>query len=187
MKSVSPASPVSPVPPVSPLPPVSPVPVLALIAAVANKGVIGKDNALPWHLPEDLKHFKNLTTGHTVIMGRKTWESLPERFRPLPGRHNIIVTRNRNYVANGATVVHALTAALEKVGAGETAFIIGGAELYAHALPLAQRLEITEIDADIEGDAWFPSYDHTQWREITRLPHTSAEGLRCSFVSYARL
>lgn len=159
---------------------------ITLIAAVARNGVIGKDNALPWHLPEDLRHFKALTMGHAVIMGRKTWESLPERFRPLPGRRNIVVTRNPAYVAEGATVVASLAAAREKVGSGDTAFVIGGAELYAHALPLAGRLELTEIDADIEGDAHFPAFDHAAWREVKRETGTSAGGLRFAFVSYER-
>ena len=161
---------------------------ITLIAALARNGVIGKDNALPWHLPEDLKHFKQLTTGHAVIMGRKTWESLPPRFRPLPGRLNIVVTRSAEYAAPGATVVHSLEEA-EKVGAGETArklFVIGGAELYAHALPLAQRLELTEIDADVEGDAYFPAFDRTEWREVKRESGVGAEGLRYAFVSYER-
>jgi dihydrofolate reductase len=162
---------------------------ITLIAAVAKNGVIGRGNALPWHLPEDLKHFKQLTTGHTVVMGRKTWESLPERFRPLPGRLNIVVTRNPAYVAPGATVVTSLEAA-QKVGAGGTAatslFVIGGAELYAHALPLAQRLELTEIDIEIEGDAWFPAYDRSRWREVNRVAGTSAEGLRYAFVTCER-
>ncbi|GAB1392470.1 dihydrofolate reductase [Rhodocyclaceae bacterium] len=159
---------------------------ITLIAAVARNGVIGKDNSLPWHLPEDLKHFKQLTTGHTVIMGRKTWESLPERFRPLPGRLNIVVTRNPAYRAEGATVVDSLEEA-QKVGAGRTAlFVIGGAELYAHALPRAQRLVLTEIDADIEGDAHFPAFDRGAWREVGREAGTSADGLRYAFVTYAR-
>lgn len=158
---------------------------MILIAAVARNGVIGKDNALPWHLPEDLKHFKQLTTGQAVIMGRKTWESLPERFRPLPGRLNIVVTRNPAYQAEGATVVSSLEEA-QKVGAGRTAFVIGGAELYAHALPFAQQLELTEIDADVEGDAYFPSYDRTEWRELSRQQGTSSEGLRYAFITYER-
>lgn len=159
---------------------------MTLVAAVANNGVIGKDNALPWHLPEDLKHFKALTTGHVVIMGRKTWESLPERFRPLPGRTNVVVTRNAGYVAPGATVVTSLDAA-KKLGDDRTAlFVIGGAELYAHALPLAQRLELTEIAADIEGDAFFPAFDRTQWRETRREGGTGANGLGYAFVTYER-
>ncbi len=158
---------------------------MTLIAAVARNGVIGKDNTLPWHLPEDLKHFKQLTTGQTVIMGRKTWESLPERFRPLPGRLNIVVTRNPAYRAEGATVVGSLAEA-QNVGAGKTAYIIGGAELYTHALPLAQRLELTEIDADIDGDARFPAFDRSAWREVRREAGTSADGLRYAFVTYER-
>lgn len=158
---------------------------IIIIAAVARNGVIGKANALPWHLPEDLKHFKALTTGHVVIMGRKTWESLPERFRPLPGRTNIVVTRDSGYKAEGATVAYSLDEAT-KVGAGGTAYVIGGAELYAHALPLAQRLELTEIDADIEGDAFFPAYDRSLWREARCETGVSAEGLRYAFVTYER-
>lgn len=159
---------------------------MVIVAAVANNGVIGKDNALPWHLPEDLRHFKALTSGHAVIMGRKTWESLPARFRPLPGRHNIVVTRNPAYAAPGATVVASLEEAL-RLDIDATAFVIGGAELYAHALPLADRLELTEIDADIDGDARFPAFDRRAWREEKREAGTSADGLRYAFVSYVRL
>ncbi|MCX8018126.1 MAG: dihydrofolate reductase [Rhodocyclaceae bacterium] len=158
---------------------------IVIIAAVARNGVIGKGNALPWHLPEDLQHFKALTSGHTVIMGRKTWESLPARFRPLPGRTNVVVTRNPAFVAPGATVVASLDEAV-KVGAGQTAYVIGGAELYAHALPRADRLELTEIDAEFEGDAHFPPFDRRQWREVKREAATSASGLAYAFVSYAR-
>jgi dihydrofolate reductase len=163
-------------------------PGLTLIAAVAKNGVIGANHALPWHLPEDLRHFKNLTTGHAVIMGRKTWDSLPERFRPLPGRLNIVLTRNAHFAAAGATVVHALEEAL-KVGAGATArtpFIIGGAELYALALPLAQRLELTEIDTDFPGDAFFPRIDPTEWREAERTSQRAAAGFDYAFVAYTR-
>jgi len=159
---------------------------LTLIAALARNGVIGNNNALPWHLPEDLKHFKELTTGHAVIMGRKTWESLPERFRPLPNRQNIVVTRDPDYAASGATVVHSLKEA-RIVGAGGTAqFVIGGAELYAHALPLAERLELTEIDADFEGDACFPAFDRSAWREVGRKAGKTAAGMSYAFVSYER-
>ena len=161
-------------------------PPLTLIAAIARNGVIGKDNRLPWHLPADLKHFKALTTGHTVIMGRKTWESLPEKFRPLPGRRNIVVTRNRDYRAEGATVVGSLDAPIH-ASQTLTPFVIGGAELYAHALPLAQRLELTEIDADIEGDAHFPHWDRRPWREAARETHRAEAGWNYSFVSYERV
>ncbi len=160
---------------------------LIVIAAVAKNGVIGRDNALPWHLPEDLKHFKALTMGHAVIMGRKTWESLPAKFRPLPGRQNIVVTRSVDYAAPGATVIHSLDAAA-KLGAGEAApqFVIGGAELYAHALSRAQRLELTEIDAAFDGDAFFPVVDRAQWRETKREAGVGADGLGYAFVTYER-
>lgn len=162
-----------------------PKPILTLIAAVANNGVIGIANRLPWHLPADLKHFKQLTTGHTVIMGRKTWESLPAKFRPLPGRHNIIVTRNGEYRAEGATVVASLPAAIS-AAQDEEAFVIGGAELYAVALPLADRLQLTEIAADFEGDTWFPAIDPAQWREVARETGQDEAGLGYAFVTYQR-
>jgi dihydrofolate reductase len=158
---------------------------IVIIAAVAKNGVIGNHNALPWRLPEDMKHFKALTTGHAVIMGRKTWESLPPKFRPLPNRRNIVLTRNAAYDAPGATVVTALDEAA-KLGAGGTAFIIGGAELYAHSLPYAQRLELTEIDAAFEGDAHFPAWDRAQWREVTRETGRTETGLGYAFVTYER-
>ncbi len=145
-------------------------PRLTLIAAIARNGVIGKGNALPWHLPEDLKHFKQLTTGQAVIMGRKTWESLPPKFRPLPNRLNIVITRNADYLAPGATVVPSLPAAIAAAGLADNdeVFVIGGAETYAQALAIADRLQFTEIDADFEGDAHFPDWDRSQWRETAR-------------------
>ncbi|MBK6677921.1 MAG: dihydrofolate reductase [Rhodocyclaceae bacterium] len=161
-------------------------PPLTLTAAIARNGVIGKGNALPWHLPEDLRRFKALTTGQAVIMGRKTWDSLPAKFRPLPNRLNIVVTRNRDYRAEGATVVGSLDAAIH-ASQTLTPFVIGGAELYAHALPLAQRLELTEIDADIEGDAHFPHWDRRPWREAARETHRAEAGWNYSFVSYERV
>lgn len=162
-----------------------PKPGLTLIAAVARNGVIGRDNCLPWHLPADLKHFKALTTGHAVIMGRKTWESLPEKFRPLPGRQNIVVTRNAGYAATGATVANSLADAVAAAN-GSEAFVIGGAELYQAALPLADRLELTEISRDYEGDTFFPARDATQWREMAREAQLDDTGLGYAFVSYAR-
>ncbi|NWG31779.1 MAG: dihydrofolate reductase [Rhodocyclaceae bacterium] len=159
---------------------------IVIVAAVARNGVIGRENALPWHLPEDLAHFKALTTGHAVLMGRKTWESLPAKFRPLPNRRNYVLTRDPYYVAPGATVLHSLEEAM-KLGAGETAlFVIGGAELYAHSLPFADRLELTEIDLDAEGDAHFPGFDRDAWREVRRVPGVSANGLAYAFVTYER-
>ena len=158
---------------------------LTLIAAVASNGVIGIDNRLPWRLPADLKHFKALTMGHAVIMGRKTWESLPANFRPLPGRRNIVVTRDGGYSASGATVAASLPAAISAAGNDE-AFVIGGAELYAAALPLADRLELTEIDASFEGDTWFPVIDPDRWRQAARETHRDESGFDYAFVSYAR-
>ena len=160
-------------------------PTLTLIAAVARNGVIGIANRLPWRLPADLRHFKALTLGHSVIMGRKTWESLPPNFRPLPGRQNIVVTRNRDYRAAGATVVASLPAALA-AAAGDEAFVIGGAELYTTALPLAQRLQLTEIDASYEGDTFFPAIDPVVWREIGRETHCDESGLGYAFVIYQK-
>ena len=156
---------------------------LTLIAAVARNGVIGIDQRLPWRLPADLKRFKALTLGHTVIMGRKTWESLPANFRPLPGRRNIVVTRDAGYRTTGAMVVHSLPAAITAAGDGE-AFIIGGAELYAAALPLADRLQLTEIDATFEGDSHFPAIDHQQWRETTRETQHDEAGFDYALVCH---
>jgi len=159
--------------------------VLTLIAAVARNGVIGIDNRLPWHLPADLQHFKALTLGNTVIMGRKTWESLPAKFRPLPGRRNVVVTRDGSYRAEGAVVALSLPAAIEAAETGE-AFVIGGAELYAAALPLADRLELTEIDAAFEGDTHFPAIAPHRWRETARETHRAEAGFDYAFVSYRK-
>ncbi|KAF0166534.1 MAG: dihydrofolate reductase [Rhodocyclaceae bacterium] len=163
-----------------------PKPLLTLIAAVARNGVIGIDNRLPWHLPADLKHFKALTLGNTVIMGRKTWESLPTSFRPLPGRRNIVVTRDGSYRAEGAVVAPSLPAAIAAAESGE-AFVIGGAELYAVALPLADRLQLTEIDAAFEGDTHFPAIDPHHWRETARETHRDEAGFDYAFVIYEKI
>lgn len=153
----------------------------ALIAAVARNGTIGRDNALPWRLPEDLRRFKSLTMGHAMIMGRRTWESLG---RPLPGRRHVVVTRDRGYRAEGVEVVHSLPEAL--AAAGDDAYVIGGADLYAQALPLVDRLELTEIDADVPGDAFFPAFERGAWRETAREAHRSADGLDFAFVTLVR-
>lgn len=159
---------------------------LIVIAAVARNGAIGKDSRLPWRLPEDMARFKALTLGQAVIMGRKTWESLPARFRPLPGRQNIVVTRQRDYRAEGAIVAHTLDEALAQVDRGRAACVIGGGEMYALALPRATRLELTEIDADFAADAFFPSFDRGQWREAARESHRAENGLAYAFVRYER-
>ena len=165
-----------------------PKPILSLIAAVARNGVIGIDNRLPWRLPADLKHFKALTLGHTVIMGRKTWESLPARFRPLPGRRNIVVTRQPGYAAEGAETATSLDAALALAQDAPRVFVIGGGELYALALPRAGELVLTEVQAALDGDVRFPPVDPAQWIEVQRVqpaldvPATPA----FSFVTYRR-
>lgn len=158
---------------------------LHLIYARAANGVIGKDNRLPWHLPEDLAHFKRTTIGCPVIMGRKTWDSLPPKFRPLPGRLNIVVTRDPDFVAEGAAVVHSLEAARAMCPEGGTAWVIGGAQIYAQALPLAIEVVVTEIAQDFEGDAFAPVLGR-EWREVARDEQVSASGLPLAFVTYRR-
>ena len=158
---------------------------LHLIYARAANGVIGKDNALPWHLPEDMAHFKRTTLGCPVIMGRKTWDSLPPKFRPLPGRLNIVVTRDTSFAAEGAAVAHSLEAARRCCPAGSTAWVIGGAQIYAQALPLASELVVTEIARDFDGDAFAPPLG-PEWRETAREEQVSANGLPFAFVTYTR-
>lgn len=161
-------------------------PILALIAACARGGVIGIDNRLPWHLPEDMKFFRETTRGKPVIMGRKTWESLPDAFRPLPGRINIVISRNPSFQAAGGTVVGSLEDALAAAGDAEIAFVIGGAELYRQALPLADRLLLTEIDRDFAGDAFFPAFDRDAWQEVSCAARIAESGLPFAFVTYQR-
>jgi len=153
------------------------------IVAMNRQGCIGKGNNLPWHYSADLKLFKKRTLNGTVIMGRNTWESLG---RPLPGRENIVVTRTPGYDAPGAHVAASLDAALAFC-AGETlAFVIGGGQLYAAALPIADAMVITEIGREYAGDARFPAYDRSAWRETQRKPQTAGDGLRFDFVLYER-
>jgi len=159
------------------------VPALALIAAVARNGVIGAGNALPWRLPDDLKRFRALTTGHAVIMGRRTWESLPHA---LPGRQNIVVTRALGRAFAGAETAASLADALARVRMPPPAFCIGGGELYAAALARACVLHLTEIDRDFAGDTRFPALDRTRWRETAREPHRAPEGFAYAFVTYER-
>jgi dihydrofolate reductase len=159
---------------------------ISLIAAVARNRAIGKDNQLLWHLPEDMRHFRETTRGKPVIMGRKTWESLPDSFRPLPGRLNIVVSRNPGYQAPGATLVGSLEEGLTKAGKTGEIFVIGGAQLYREAFPLADRLYLTEIAKDYAGDAFFPEVTASKWREISRKTQRNASGLEFSFVAYQR-
>jgi dihydrofolate reductase len=156
-----------------------------MIAAVASNDVIGAGNLLPWRLPDDLKRFRALTLGHAVIMGRKTWESLPHA---LPGRQNIVVTRQRNYAAAGAEIAESFAAALDLVRLPEPAFCIGGGELYREALPYAVRLYLTEIDRDFAGDAVFPSWRDERWHATAREARRTEEpgGFDYAFVTYER-
>ena len=158
-------------------------PHIHLIFARASNGVIGRDGRLPWHLPEDLAHFKRTTLGCPVIMGRKTWDSLPPKFRPLPGRLNFVVTRQPHWHAEGARRAASLAEALAACAGSADAWVIGGAEIYAQALPLARSAVVTEIDADFDGDAFAPQFGPA-WVETRREPHTSATGLSFSFVTY---
>ncbi len=156
---------------------------LGLIYARARNGVIGAGGTLPWHLPADLAHFKTKTQGCPVIMGRKTWESLPPRFRPLPGRTNIVVTRQAAWHAEGALRAGSLQDAIAQCAGVQTAWVIGGAEIYAQALPLAQVVEVTEIDRDYAGDAYAPELGPL-WVETSRQPHADDTGLEYAFVTY---
>ncbi len=165
-----------------------PRPTLALIAAVARNGVIGHDNTLLWRLPEDQQFFRRTTMGCPVVMGRKTWDSLPAKFRPLPGRQNIVVTRNPDWRADGATAVTSLEAALAALGEAGKGFVIGGGELYAAALPLADELVLTEIDRDFDGDASFPAWPRDAFDEVQREAHHAGEPnhFDYAFVTYRR-
>jgi dihydrofolate reductase len=142
--------------------------ILSFVVAMARNRVIGKDNGLPWRLPADLRHFKVITMGKPIIMGRKTFDSIG---RPLPGRTNIVVTRDPAYQAEGCVVAHSIEAALAAAGEAEEVMIIGGADFYRQLLPRADRIYLTRIDAEIEGDTWFPELDAAQWRERSREDH----------------
>ena len=156
---------------------------LSIIVAIANNQVIGINNTLPWHLPEDLKRFRALTTGHHIIMGRKTYESLG---RLLPGRTTVIVTRNKDYQLEGALIAHSLEDAVALCQNDDEVFLIGGAELYQDGLKLADKLYITEVDLTVDGDAFFPEFDLNLWQETSREAHTSAQGLPFSYIAYTR-
>ena len=158
---------------------------LHLIFARAANGVIGRDNTLPWHLPEDMAHFKRTTLGCPVIMGRKTWDSLPPKFRPLPGRLNVVVTRQADWQADGALCAHSLPEAMALCPADSEAWVIGGAEIYAQALPLASTAVVTDIEASYDGDAYAPQFG-PEWVETAREKQVSATGLGFSFVTYCK-
>ncbi|MEJ2059907.1 MAG: type 3 dihydrofolate reductase [Gammaproteobacteria bacterium] len=145
---------------------------LTLVVAMAHDRVIGRDNEMPWHLPADLKHFKSITLGKPVVMGRRTYESIG---RPLPGRLNIVITRDHGYEAPGCTVVASLDAALAAAGDAQEVMVIGGANLYAQVIERAERMYLTLIDAELEGDTHFPEYDAQAWRVCAREPHSADE------------
>jgi dihydrofolate reductase len=134
---------------------------VSLVVAYARNRVIGRDGALPWHLPSDMKHFRELTTGGTVVMGRTTYESIPERFRPLPGRRNLVLSRTPGLALDGAEVFGGLEEALE--ACGDDCFVIGGGATYAEALPLTDRVYATEVAAEVDGDTFFPELDDAEW------------------------
>lgn len=161
-------------------------PAVSLIAAVARNGAIGRDNALLWHDPRDLARFRALTMGAPVLMGRRTWDSLPARFRPLPGRRNLVLSRQPGMQLPGAEVHADLASALRATAAAERIWVIGGAQLYAQALPRADELALTEIDADLEGDTFFPDWDRDAFDELSRERQPGREGPDFDFVRYRR-
>ncbi len=158
---------------------------LNLIYARAANGVIGVNGTLPWHLPEDMAHFKRMTAGCPVIMGRKTWDSLPPKFRPLPGRANIVVTRQADWAAAGAHRANTLQQAIALCADAGEVWVIGGAQIYAEAAPLAQRAVVTEIDRDFDGDAQAPVLGDG-WHETARAAQVSRNGLPFSFVTFEK-
>lgn len=158
-------------------------PLKQIVVAYARNRVIGRDNELPWRLPGDLRHFKRVTMGSPIIMGRKTWESLG---RPLPGRLNVVISRNLGYQAQGATLCSSLEDALRACGDASRACIIGGEQLFRVALPLVDEIIATEIHADIAGDTYFPALNANEWEEIERLPQSDENGLSYDFVTLRR-
>lgn len=158
---------------------------ISIVVAVAENNVIGNNNQLIWHIPGDLKRFKALTMGHHIIMGRKTWESIG---RPLPGRTSVVVTRNKNYQAEGAQVVHSLDEAIRFASADSEVFIIGGGELYQQALPVASKLYLTKVHRGYEGDVSFPEISPDEWQEVRSetVKPTETDGLEYTFVDLER-
>ncbi|HWL29342.1 MAG TPA: dihydrofolate reductase [Burkholderiaceae bacterium] len=157
------------------------MPIIQLVVAYSENRVIGRDNALPWRLPADLAHFKRTTMGHPIVMGRNTWESLG---RALPGRPNLVVSRNPDYQAEGASVHPSLEAALQACSGTDIVCVIGGEQLFRHALPLAHEIVATEVHAHIDGDTWFPALDQDRWQEVERLPQPPQNGYDFDFVTY---
>jgi dihydrofolate reductase len=164
---------------------------ISLIAALSRNRVIGKNNDLPWRLPDDMKYFMQTTKGHHVIMGRKNYESIPARFRPLPERENLVLTTQKSYQAPGCKLIHSLEEgiAISRQENESELFIIGGSEIYKLALPFATELYLTEIQAEVEGDAFFSMIDYTKWREISRVHHSADDRHKFAFdfVVYEKL
>lgn len=159
---------------------------ITFVVAHARNGVIGRNNTIPWHIPGDLPRLKAITMGKPIIIGRKTWDSFPRK--PLPGRTNIVMTRARDFAPEGAVVVHSVDEALARAQAEhpQEIAILGGAEIYAAFLDRATRIELTEIDAEIEGDAHMPGFDSDVWRETARAPHVTPDGLPYAYVTLVR-
>ena len=155
---------------------------ISLVYAISTNGVIGKDGRLPWHMPSDLKHFKAVTLGKPVVMGRKTWESLPKK--PLPGRQNIVVTRRPDYSAEGADVVNSIEDALVKAGAVAEVCVIGGAELFKEILPRADRIYLTRIQADVSGDTFLPELSGHDWKQVEREARAKGEKDTAAFETF---
>lgn len=160
---------------------------IALIAGVARDGAIGRDNGLLWRLPEDMARFKALTLGHPVVMGRKTWDSIPAKFRPLVGRRNLVLSRQPGLQLDGAEVFETLDQALTACADAPLVYVMGGGQIYAAALPRADRLELTEIDAKFEADCFFPAWDRQAFACTARTSHQSATGWRYDFATYERI
>lgn len=164
--------------------------IISLIAALTQNNVIGRNNDLPWSLPDDMKFFMKTTTGHHVIMGRKNYDSLPKKFKPLPNRTNIVITRQRDFKAEGCHVFNTIEAGIElaRQHHEQEVFIIGGAEIYHQALPVTQRIYLTEIKTTLEGDTFFPVVKQSEWKEISREPHLADQrhAFAFDFVVYER-
>ena len=157
---------------------------IAIVVARSSNGVIGRDGGLPWRLPTDLRRFRELTSGHSVVMGRRTFESLPDAFRPLPERRNVVLSRSPDYAAEGAEVYGDLEAALS--ACSEPCFVIGGGHTYRQALPFAERVYATEVEAEVEGDAFFPALPEAEWREVERSERIVENDYGYTFNVYER-
>ncbi len=160
--------------------------IISLIASVTRNSAIGRAGGLVWRDAADLRHFRDTTMGSPVVMGRRTWQALPAHVRPLPGRHNVVVTRNAGFVATGADCVPSLDAALALLQGAPKVFVIGGAQLYTHAMPIADELVLTEVDIELEADTFFPAWDALDFVEVQRHPAVSAAGVGYAIVTYRR-